>query len=88
LAVSDILGGNAVLPGLLVLVTLLSGRSAFAAVDPTSLLLCGLGTVMTAACAGAMAMRSQRRLLGVGIDGLVVLGVYGAGIAGVAMLAP
>lgn len=87
LAVSDILGGNAVLPGLLLLVTLLAGRSAFAAIDPTSLLLCGLGTVMTAVCAGGAAIRSQRRVWGVGIEGLVLIGLYGTGMAGVAALA-
>ena len=87
LAASDILGGNAVLPGLLVLVTLLSGRSAFAAIDPTSLLLCGLGTVMTGACAGAAAIRSTRRVWGIGIDGIVLIVLYVGGMAGVAALA-
>lgn len=85
LAVSDILGGNAVLPVMLVMASLLAWRSAFADIDPISLLLCGLGIVMTAVVATAGAIRSPRRVLGVGAEGIVLIAAYALGIAAIAM---
>lgn len=87
LAVSDILGGNAVLPVLLVVASLLSGRSAFAAIDPISLLLCGLGVVMTVVCTAASAVSSRRRMLGVGVDGLALIGLYALGVLAIPLAA-
>ena len=68
---------------MLVMASLLAWRSAFADIDPISLLLCGLGVVMTAVVAAAGAIRSPRRVLGVGAEGIVLIVVYALGIAAI-----
>lgn len=87
LAASDILGGNAFLPVLLTLASLLAGRSAYGAVGPDALALCATGVLMTATFAAALAARPARRLLGAGPEAGPLLAVYALGIAVVAGMA-
>ncbi len=84
LAVSDILGGNAVLPVLLTVATLCAGATAYAAIDGTSLYLSAVGILMTAIYAAALVLRPQRRVLGVGPECVMLLVVYVVALIGLA----
>lgn len=80
LAASDILGGNAFLPVLLTVASLVAGVSAFASIGPDMLVLCATGAVMTAIFAAALAARPQRRLLGFGPEAGPMLAAYALGL--------
>lgn len=80
LAASDILGGNAFLPVLLSVATLVAGVSAFKFIGPDMLVLCATGAGMTAVFAAALTARPQRRILGFGPDAGLMLAVYALGI--------
>ncbi len=84
LAVSDILGGNAVLPVLLTVASLCAGASAYAAIDGTSLYLSAVGIVMTAIYAAALILRPKRRVLGLGPECVLLLAVYAVALIGLA----
>lgn len=86
LAVSDIVGGNAVLPVLLTASSLIAGTSAYAAVDRTSVALAALGLAMTAAYLAALVLRPRRRILGFGPDVLALVLIYAAGLAAIVRL--
>ena len=84
LAVSDIVGGNAVLPVLLTIGSLIAGTSAYAVIDRPSLLLSALGIAMTVIYLTALFLRPQRRLAGFGPESWMLTAVYGAGLVGLA----
>jgi cation:H+ antiporter len=80
LAISDIFGGNAFLPVLFLLATLLSGKAVLPH-PPTST------SPRSPACSPsstprACRFRPERRFAGMGVDSLVVLGLYVIGVAG------
>lgn len=82
LAISDVIGGNAFLPVLFLLGSLLSGKALLPDAQGPDLYLTALGALLTAVyCAGAI-FRSKRMLFGTGIDSLIVLLLYIIGIAG------
>ncbi|MDQ2866380.1 MAG: sodium:calcium antiporter [Candidatus Eremiobacteraeota bacterium] len=82
LAISDIIGGNAFLPVLFLLGSLLSGEAILPDAKGPDLYLTALGALLTVVyCAGAV-LRSKRLVLGAGVDSLVVLALYIAGIVG------
>lgn len=81
LAASDILGGNAFLPVLLTVASLVAGVSAFASLGPDMLVLSATGAAMTAVFAVALAARPQRRFLGLGPEAGPMLAVYALGLA-------
>ncbi|MDB5700979.1 MAG: sodium:proton exchanger [Sphingomonadales bacterium] len=82
LAVSDIFGGNAFLPVLFLLATLISGKSVLPQAQNTDIYLAGLGILLTSVYLGGLIFRSKRRFAGMGIDSLVVLILYAIGTAG------
>ncbi len=82
LAVSDIFGGNAFLPVLFLLASLLSGVAPLPQAQKTDIYLTGLGALLTTVYLYGLIFRPRLRLLHMGIDSLVVLVLYGIGIAG------
>ena len=82
LAVSDIFGGNAFLPVLFLLASLLSGQAALPQAKSTDIYLTGLGSLLTAIYLYGLIFRPSRRILRMGIDSLLVLILYAIGIAG------
>ncbi|MBC5829576.1 MAG: sodium:calcium antiporter [Candidatus Eremiobacteraeota bacterium] len=82
LAMSDIIGGNAFLPVLFVAATLLSGNPVLPDAKNTDVYLAGLGVLLTMIYAIGLLFRSKRKILGMGVDSLLVLGCYLVGLAG------
>ena len=82
LAVSDIFGGNAFLPVLFLLTTLLSGQSVLPQAKNTDIYLASLGVLLTAVYIYGLIFRPKRRFLDLGIDSIVVLVLYIVGIVG------
>jgi cation:H+ antiporter len=82
LAVFDIFGGNAFLPVLFLLASVLSGTAVLPQAQPTDIYLTALGIVLTAVYGWGLITRPHRQLLRMGMDSLTVLVLYAAGIAG------
>jgi len=87
LAVSDVLGGNAFLPVLFLVASLLSGSAVLPQAQQTDIYLTALAIVLTVVYAWGLIMRPQRQVLRMGIDSLVVLILYAAGMAGLLAVA-
>jgi cation:H+ antiporter len=82
LAVFDIFGGNAFLPVLFLLASVLSGEAVLPQAQPTDIYLTALGIVLTAVYGWGLITRPHRQVLRMGMDSLTVLVLYAAGIAG------
>jgi cation:H+ antiporter len=82
LAVSDIFGGNAFLPVLFLLASLLSGSAVLPQAQPTDIYLTALGILLTVVYLGGLIVRPRRQVGRIGLDSLLVLVLYVAGIAG------
>jgi len=87
LAFSDIFGGNAFLPVLFLLATLLSGQSVLPQAKNTDIYLAGLGILLTTVYIYGLIFRPKRQIFHMGIDSLVVLFLYILGIAGLFAIA-
>lgn len=87
LAFSDIFGGNAFLPVLFLLATVLSGQAVLPQAKNTDIYLAGLGILLTAVYLYGLVFRPQRLLLRMGADSLVVLALYALGVAGLFAIA-
>jgi len=87
LAVSDIFGGNAFLPVLFLLATVLSGEAALPQAQGTDIYLTALGILLTLVYMAGLIFRPQRRIARMGIDSLVVLLLYAIGVAGLFAIA-
>jgi cation:H+ antiporter len=82
LAVSDIFGGNAFLPVVFVVATLLSGKSVLPHAAKSDMYLTALGMLLTAVYVFGLIFRPRRQIARMGIDSLVVLVLYVLGVAG------
>src|SRR5919107_3411260 len=82
LAVSDIFGGNAFLPVLFLMASLLSGQAVLPQAQDTDIYLTGLGILLTAVYIWGLVFRPRRRIFRMGIDSLLVLILYAIGIVG------
>lgn len=87
LAISDIFGGNAFLPVLFVMASLISGTAVLPQAQPSDIYLAALGVVLTAVYLAGLVIRPKRQVLGMGIDSLVVVALYVVGLAGLAAIA-
>jgi cation:H+ antiporter len=82
LAVSDIFGGNAFLPVLFLLATVLSGQAVLPQARHTDIYLTALGILLTLVYGAGLLLRPRRRIARMGIDSLVALILYVIGVAG------
>ena len=82
LAISDIFGGNAFLPVLFLLATVLSGTAVLPEAQSTDIYLAGLGILLTSVYLAGLIFRPKRLILGMGVDSLAVLILYALGTAG------
>jgi cation:H+ antiporter len=87
LAVSDIFGSNAFLPVLFWPASLISGQAVLPNAKATDVYLTGLGIVLSAAYVIGFILRYPRKFMGMGVASLVVLILYGAGLAGLLVFA-
>ncbi|KAB0676173.1 sodium:calcium antiporter [Aureimonas leprariae] len=87
LAISDIFGGNAFLPVLFLLATLISGKAVLPEAQDTDIYLAGLAVLFTSAYLAGLIFRPKRRILGMGIDSLAVLVLYAVGTMGLFAIA-
>lgn len=82
LAISDIFGGNAFLPVLFLLATVLSGKAVLPRADASDIYLTALGGLLTLVYVVGLIFRPSKRVAGVGIDSLVVILTYLIGMGG------
>lgn len=82
LAISDIFGGNAFLPVLFLLATLITGTSTLPSIQKTDIYLASLSALLTAVYIYGLIFSSKRQFLWLGIDSIVVLIIYLIGIIG------
>lgn len=82
LAISDIFGGNAFLPVLFLLATVISGAAVLPQANGADIYLTALAALLTLVYVVGLIFRPQRRLLGMGVDSFVVLVLYAVGIGG------
>ena len=87
LAVSDIFGGNAFLPVLFLVATLVSGHAVLPRAHDTDIYLTALAMVLTLVYAAGLVFRPHRRIARMGVDSLVVLALYAVGVAGLFAIA-
>ena len=82
MALSDIFGGNAFLPVLFLLASLLSGESVLPYAQNTDVHLASLGILLTSICIFGLVTRPKQRHARLGLDSWLVLIVYIVGISG------
>lgn len=82
LAMSDIFGGNAFLPVLFLMGTLISGKAVLPQAQRTDIYLTALAMVLTLIYAAGLLFRPSRRIARLGADSLAVIIVYAVGVAG------
>jgi len=86
LAVSDIFGGNAFLPVLFLVATLVSGSAVLPQAKNTDVYLTALGGLLTIFYMCGLLFRPQRQWLRLGPDSILVVAVYALGIVGLAFV--
>ena len=82
LAISDIFGGNAFLPVLLVVATVISGKPVLPTAQKSDIYLTGLGILVTLPYIYGALFRPKRQIARMGLDSFVVLIVYLIGAIG------
>jgi len=82
LAVSDIFGGNAFLPVLFLVATLVSGEAVLPRAEATDIYLTAVAMVLTLTYATGLLFRPRRRVARMGVDSLVVLVLYAIAVVG------
>jgi cation:H+ antiporter len=87
LAVSDIFGGNAFLPVLFVVATLISGQAVLPQAQATDIYLTAVGMLLTLVYAGGLIFRPRKLIARMGIDSLTVLVLYAVAVAGLFAIA-
>ncbi|WP_231121262.1 sodium:calcium antiporter [Motilibacter peucedani] len=87
LAMSDIFGGNAFLPVLFLLATLLSGKAVLPQAHASDIYLTAVAILLTLVYMGGLLFRPRRRTARMGVDSLVVLVLYAVGVAGLVAIA-
>jgi cation:H+ antiporter len=86
LAFGDVFGGNAFLPVLFLLATLVSGKAILPDAQASDLYLTALGALLTVVYMVGLLFRPSRQHARLGLDSIVVLALYVVGVAGLALL--
>lgn len=81
MAVSDVLGGNAFLPVLFPLASLMTGEAVLPDAERTDIYLSSLGILLTTVYTAGLVFRPSRQIARMGIDSFVVLLLYLGGMA-------
>jgi cation:H+ antiporter len=87
LAMSDIFGGNAFLPVLFLVASLLSGPAVLPLAQDIDIYLTALGALLTVVYVYGLIFRPRRMVLRMGLDSFTVLALYAVGIAGLVAIA-
>jgi cation:H+ antiporter len=87
LAISDIFGGNAFLPVLFLVATLVSGQAVLPHAEASDIYLTALAALLTLVYAVGLIFRPGRRIAGMGVDSFVVVVLYAVGVAGLVAVA-
>lgn len=87
MAVSDIFGGNAFLPVLFLFATLLSGSAVLPEAQKSDIYLTGLAMLLTIVYVWGLLFRPKKQFASMGIDSIIVLVLYIAGVAGLFFIA-
>jgi cation:H+ antiporter len=87
LAVSDIFGGNAFLPTLFLVATLLSGKSVLPQAQAPDIYLTAVGLVLASVYITGLLFRPTRRIARMGVDSLIVVVLYALAVAGLFAIA-
>jgi hypothetical protein len=87
LAMSDIFGGNAFLPVLFLVATLISGKAVLPAANSSDIYLTAIGILLTVVYAVGLIIRPSRKVAGMGIDSFTVLCLYLLGVVGLFTIA-
>ena len=82
MAVSDIIGGNAFLPVLLLFGSLIGGKSMIQNIDTLDIYLTSLGIILTSIFMIGLIIKSQKQWVIIGYDSLLVVVFYLIGIIG------
>jgi cation:H+ antiporter len=82
LAMSDIFGGNAFLPVLFLVATVLSGKAVLPQANASDIYLTAVAALLTLVYAVGLIFRPRRRIIGMGVDSLIVLLLYLLGVGG------
>src|SRR3954468_8545299 len=82
MAVSDIFGGNAFLPVVFIVATLISGKAVLPRATKADMYLTVLGMLLTAVYIYGLIFRPRRQIARMGVDSFVVLMLYVLGVAG------
>jgi cation:H+ antiporter len=86
LAMSDIFGGNAVLPALFIFADLFAGKPALPAAAGTDIWIAGLGVILTGIYIVGVILRPQRTFWRLGPDSIAAVVVYALGIGGLLLV--
>jgi cation:H+ antiporter len=86
MAVGDIFGGNAFLPVLFLLATLLSGKAVLPTAQKTDIYLTALAMMLTTVYTCGIIFRTKKKIIGMGIDSFIVLILYCVGLVGLFVL--
>ena len=86
MAVSDIFGGNAFLPVLFLMASIIGGDAILPKLKPSDIYLTILGIILTGIYMIGMVIHSKKQIFRMGIDSLVVVIVYLLGLLGLITL--
>lgn len=87
MAISDIFGGNAFLPVLFFVATLLSGKSTLPQAQKSDIYLTALAILLTVIYVCGLIFRPRRQIIRMGMDSFLVLIIYTLGILGLFVIA-
>jgi cation:H+ antiporter len=86
MAVSDIFGGNAFLPVLFIIASLIGGDAILPNLKPSDIYLTVLGIILTGIYMAGMVIHSKKQIFRMGIDSFIVVIVYAIGLWGLLYL--